>query len=93
MLSQLDFKIFSLQTIKDQYVNDDEFKDAFANCIKGNHGENFTCRMGSCFTLTSCVSSKLGSSFVVTGSAWRRSHGTLWYLQNAGGVGCPLLLV
>ena len=27
MLSQLDFKIFGLETIKDQYVHDVEFKD------------------------------------------------------------------
>ena len=32
MLSQLDFKIFSLETIKDQYVHDAEFKDVLQNC-------------------------------------------------------------
>jgi hypothetical protein len=35
MLSQLDFKIFGLQTVKDQYVNDADFKDAFAHCLHG----------------------------------------------------------
>ena len=29
MLSQLDFKIFGLKTIKDQYVHDADFKDVF----------------------------------------------------------------
>jgi hypothetical protein len=35
MLSQLDVKIFGLQTVKDQYVNDADFKDAFAHCLHG----------------------------------------------------------
>jgi transposase InsO family protein len=35
MLSQLDFKIFGLQTVKDQYVNNADFKDAFAHCLHG----------------------------------------------------------
>jgi len=32
MLSQLDCRIFGLETIKEQYVNDDEFKDVLENC-------------------------------------------------------------
>ena len=35
MLSQLDFKIFGLETIKDQYVHDAEFKDVLQNCEEG----------------------------------------------------------
>jgi hypothetical protein len=35
MLSHLDFKIFGLQTVKDQYVNDANFKDAFSHCLHG----------------------------------------------------------
>jgi hypothetical protein len=35
MLSQLDFKIFGLDTVKDQYVDDADFKDAFGHCING----------------------------------------------------------
>jgi hypothetical protein len=35
MLSQLYFKIFGLQTVKDQYVDDADFKDAFAHCLRG----------------------------------------------------------
>ena len=31
MLSQLDFKIFGLETIKDQYVHDVDFKDVLQN--------------------------------------------------------------
>jgi hypothetical protein len=32
MLSQLDFKIFGLETIKSQYSHDDDFKDVLLNC-------------------------------------------------------------
>ena len=35
MLSQIDFKIFGLETIKDQYVHDAEFKDVLHNCKEG----------------------------------------------------------
>ena len=34
-LSQLDFKIFGLETIKDQYVHDADFKDLLHNCKDG----------------------------------------------------------
>ena len=39
MLSQLDCHIFGLVTIKEQYVNDDEFKDVMKNCKEGAHME------------------------------------------------------
>jgi hypothetical protein len=35
MLSQLDFIIFGLQTLKDQYVNNADFKDALSHCLHG----------------------------------------------------------
>ena len=35
MLSQLDFKIFGLKTIKDQYVHDADFKDVMQDCKEG----------------------------------------------------------
>jgi hypothetical protein len=35
MLSQLDCRIFRLETIKEQYVYDDEFKHVLENCRKG----------------------------------------------------------
>jgi hypothetical protein len=35
MLSQLYFNIFGLQIMKDQYVDDDDFKDAFSQCLHG----------------------------------------------------------
>jgi hypothetical protein len=35
MLSQLDFKIFSLQTVKEQYADDSDFKDIVMHCKGG----------------------------------------------------------
>jgi len=36
MLSQLDCRMFRLETIKEQYVNDDDFKDVTRNCKEGH---------------------------------------------------------
>ena len=41
MLSQLDFKIFCLETIKDKYVHDAEFKDVLQNCKEGRTWNKF----------------------------------------------------
>ena len=41
MLSQLDFKIVGLETIKDQYVHDAEFKDVLQNCKEGRTWNKF----------------------------------------------------
>ncbi|XP_066374965.1 uncharacterized protein [Miscanthus floridulus] len=49
MLSQLDFKIFGLQTVKDQYVDDADFKDAFAHCIHGKPWGKFHIQDGFLF--------------------------------------------
>jgi hypothetical protein len=49
MLSQLDFKIFGLQTLKDQYVNDATFKDAFTHCPHGKPWGNFHIQDGFLF--------------------------------------------
>src|SRR3954471_11452537 len=41
MLSQLDFKIFGLETIKDQYVHDADFKEVMQNCEEGRTWNKF----------------------------------------------------
>ncbi|WVZ63543.1 LOW QUALITY PROTEIN: hypothetical protein U9M48_013167 [Paspalum notatum var. saurae] len=55
MLSQLDFKIFGLQTVKDQYVDDADFKDILAHCMNGKPWGKFHMQDGFCFALTSRV--------------------------------------
>jgi hypothetical protein len=42
MLSQLDFKIFGLETIKQQYVHDAEFKDVMQHYKEGKLGTKFS---------------------------------------------------
>ncbi|WVZ97639.1 hypothetical protein U9M48_043156 [Paspalum notatum var. saurae] len=49
MLSQLDFKIFGLQTVKDQYANDADFKDALLHCMHGTPWGQFHMRDGFLF--------------------------------------------
>ena len=41
LLSQLNFKIFGLETIKKQYVYDAEFKDVLQNCRDGRTWNKF----------------------------------------------------
>ena len=41
MLNQLDYKIFELGTIKDQYVNDADFKDVLLHCKDGKGWNKF----------------------------------------------------
>jgi len=49
MLSQLDFKIFGLQTVKDQYVDDSDFKDVLAHCMNGKPWGKFHMQDGFLF--------------------------------------------
>ncbi|WVZ93568.1 hypothetical protein U9M48_039537 [Paspalum notatum var. saurae] len=49
MLSQLDFKIFGLQTVKDRYVDDADFKDILAHCMNGKPWGKFHMRDGFLF--------------------------------------------
>src|SRR3954465_11971301 len=49
MLSQLDFKIFGLETIKVQYVHDADFKDVMQNCKEGRTWNKFIFNYGFVF--------------------------------------------
>ena len=53
MLSQHEFKIFGLETIKDQYALDAEFKDVLQNCRAGRTWNMFLINDGFVFLLTS----------------------------------------
>ena len=77
MLSQLDFKIFGLETIKD--VHDADFKDVMQNCKEGRMWNKFVINDG--FVVRA---NKLRSSFVVAGGTWRRINGTLWRQEDGG---------
>jgi hypothetical protein len=49
MLSQLDFKIFGLETIKEQYSNDVDFKDILLKCREGRTWNKFVYTDGFVF--------------------------------------------
>jgi hypothetical protein len=48
-LTQLDYKIFGLETIKEQYVHDDDFKDVFMQCKDGKAWNKFVVNDGFVF--------------------------------------------
>ena len=49
MLSQLDFKIFGLETIKEQYVKDADCKDVLQHCLEGRTWNKFVLNDGFVF--------------------------------------------
>ena len=49
MLSQLDFNFFGLETIKEQYVKDVDFKDVLQNCQEGRTWNKFIINDGFVF--------------------------------------------
>ena len=49
ILSQLDCRIFGFKTIKEQYVNDDEFKDVFEICKEGRTWNKYIIHDGFLF--------------------------------------------
>ena len=49
LLNQLDYKIFRLETIKDQYATDADFKGAFGHCISGKPWGQFHMQDGFLF--------------------------------------------
>jgi hypothetical protein len=49
LLTQLDYKIFELETIKDQYVHDADFKDVLLHCKDGKTWNKFIFNGGFVF--------------------------------------------
>jgi hypothetical protein len=49
LLTQLDYKIFGLETIKDQYVHDADFKDVLLHCNDGKTWNKFVFNDGFVF--------------------------------------------
>jgi hypothetical protein len=57
MLSQLDYEIFGLETIKELYATDLDFKDAYKNCREGRTWQKFVIHDGLLYrTSKLCVS-------------------------------------
>jgi hypothetical protein len=74
MLSQLDFKNFGLETIKEQYSNDVDFKDILLKCREGRTWNKFVYTNGFVFHANKLC---IPDSSVRLG-AWRRTNGTFW---------------
>jgi hypothetical protein len=55
LLTQLDYKIFGLETIKDQYVPDADLKMCCHIVKMAKHGTNSSSMMGLCFELKICI--------------------------------------
>ncbi|WVZ58317.1 hypothetical protein U9M48_008598 [Paspalum notatum var. saurae] len=49
MLSQLDCRIFGLESIKEQYANDDDFKDVILHCKQGRTWDKYVINEGFVF--------------------------------------------
>ena len=52
LLSQLDCRIFGLESIKEQYALDPDFKDVLLNCREGHTWNKFMINYGFCLELT-----------------------------------------
>ena len=77
MLSQLDYRILALESIKDQYVLDPDFKDVFLK--EGRTWNKFVINDGFMFRANRlCIPVGSVLSVVVAGSAWRRTDGPFW---------------
>jgi hypothetical protein len=77
MFSQLDYKIFGLETLKEHYATDLDFKDAYKNCREGRNWQKFVIHDGLLYR-----ASKL---FVLASSVWlmllQEAHvgGSMWH--------------
>ncbi|WVZ98072.1 hypothetical protein U9M48_043553 [Paspalum notatum var. saurae] len=76
MLSRLDFKIFGLQTVKDQYVDDADFKDILAHCMNGKPWGKFHMQDGFLFRANNlCVFQQARFVFCCYG---KHTEAVLW---------------
>jgi hypothetical protein len=57
MLYQFYHKIFGLESIKELYATDFDFKDAYENCREGRNGINMYCMTVFCTVLKTTCSS------------------------------------
>jgi hypothetical protein len=86
MLSQLDHKIFGLESIKELYATDVDFKNAYENCREGRTWTVF------CTMLTSCVFQLVPFAFYFCRKHMRWFDGIFWSEENRGCTGRSLLL-
>jgi hypothetical protein len=92
MLSQLDFKIFGLQIVKEQYADDSDFKDIVMHCKGGKPWGKFHVNDGFLFRANNlCIPASSVRLFLLQ----KRHGGGLmghWCTQDTGDFGRTLLL-
>jgi hypothetical protein len=76
MLSQLDHKIFGLESFKELYAMNVDFKDAYENCREGRIWNKYVLQDGLLYRAYKLCSSYFRSPFIFVGSAWRWFDGT-----------------
>jgi hypothetical protein len=72
MLSQLDHKIFGLESIKELYATDFDFKDAYENYREGRTGNKYVLHDGLLYRANKlCIPDRNRSPYVFARNAWR----------------------
>jgi hypothetical protein len=82
-----------LESIKELYATDVDFKDAYENCREGRTWNKYVLQDGLLYRANKlCVPACSVHLFVFVGSAWRWFNGTFWSEENRGCTGRSLLL-
>jgi hypothetical protein len=90
-LSQLDHKIIGLESIKELYVTDVDFQDAYENCREGRTWNKYVLQDGLLYHANKmCVPAS--SIHLLFLCAWRWFDGTFQSEENRGCTGRALLL-
>jgi hypothetical protein len=83
VLSQFDHKYFGLESIKELYVTDFDFKDAYENCREGRTWNKYVLHDGLLYRANKlCVLACSVCLLFFVGSAWRWLDGTFWSKEN-----------
>jgi hypothetical protein len=93
-LTQLDYKIFGLETIKDQYVHDTDFKDVLLHCQDGKTWNKFVFNDGFVFQANKlCIpASSICLLLLQEAHGGGLMGGTLWCHEDGGHSCCSFLL-
>jgi hypothetical protein len=93
MLSQLDHNFFGLDSVKELYATDVDFKDSYENCREGRTWNKYVLQDGLLYRANKlCVPASSVHLFVFAGSTWRWFNETFWSEENRGCTGHSLLL-
>jgi hypothetical protein len=93
MLSQLDCRIFGLESIKGQYELDAAFKDVILNCKEGRAWNKYMLNDGYLFRANRlCIPVGSVRLLLLQEAQWWRFDGPLWSHKDVGCVGQPFLL-